>query len=240
MRIERYPPRPKRSRACGCAFIIAGLGLMLAVFAVFAVPMLPAIALRIAGFEPIAGTSQPMTAAAIPIIQTQAARPAVLLAAGGFGQMNLPASPNYRISAGQDESGADTVQITIGAENIHALCLQYTDFCGDQGHPFRRAKIALDHGAAMIVGEAFVELLNAWQAIELRLSLSPAKAIQIDSVGINGARYRLPDNELGQRIGEVQASANQMLRGLSVRTGGKTYPLFDIIITESQLVAVFR
>lgn len=240
MRIERYPPRPKRSRACGCAFIIAGLGVMLAIFAALAVPMLPAIALRIAGFEPVTSAGQPMTAAAVPIIQVQAARPAVILSAVGFGQMNLPASPSYSISAGQDESGADTVQITIRAEGIHALCSQYTDFCGDQGNPFRRAKIALESGAAVIIGEAFVELLNVWQAIELRLSLSPAKSIQIDSVGIDGIRYRLPDNELGRRIGEVQASANQMLRGLSVRTGGKTYSLFDIIITESQLVAVFR
>lgn len=240
MKIERYPPRPKRFRACNCAFIIAGLGIMLVVFAVFAAPMLPAIALRIAGFEPIASASQPLTAAAIPTVQTHATRSAVILSAVGFGQMNLPASPNYSISAGKDDRGAELVQITIGAENIHALCLQYTDFCGDQGNPFRRAKIALESGRAVIAGEAFVELLNVWQAIELRLSLSPANAIQIDSVGIDGARYRIPDNELGQRIGEVQASANQMLRGLSVRIDEKTYPLFDIIITASQLVAVFR
>lgn len=240
MKIERYPLRQRRFRACGCAFIIAGMGVMLVVFAVFAAPMLPAIALRIAGFEPIASAIQPVTAAAIPIVQTHAASPSVILSAAGFGQMNLPASPSYSISAGTDDSGADTVQITIGAENIRALCLQYTDFCGDRGNPFRRAKIALESGGAVIAGEAFVDVLNAWQAIELRLSLSPANAIQIDSVGIDGARYRIPDNELGRRIGEVQAGVNQMLKGLSAQTDGKTYPLFDIIITESQLVAVFR
>ena len=70
-----------------------------------------------------------------------------------------------------------------------------------------------------------MDILNAWQAIELHLSLSPASAIQIDTVTVNGARYRIPDNELGRRIREAQTSANQMLPGLSVQTNGRLISL---------------
>lgn len=241
MQIERYPSRPKRFRTCGCAFIMLGIGAVLAVFIVLAAPALPAIALRIAGFIPAESAPSPAAAAeAIPAIREAQAQSSILLSAAGLGQLTLPASPSYSIISGIDDSGADTVQIIIRAEHIRPLCLQYTDFCEAQGHPFRQADIRLDSGSLVIAGEAFVDILNAWQAIELRLSLSPANAIQIDSLTVNGARYRIPDNELGRRIGEAQASANQLLQGLSVQTDGKIYQLADIIITESQLVAVFR
>ena len=240
MQIERYPSRPKRFRACGCAFIMLGIGAVLAVFIVLAAPALPAIALRIAGFAPADSAPSPAAAAAIPAISEAQAQSSILLSAAGLGQLTLPASPSYSIIAGADDSGADTVQIIIRAEHIRPLCLQYTDFCEAQGHPFRQADIRLGNGSLVIAGEAFVDILNAWQAIELHLSLSPASAIQIDTVSVDGARYRIPDNELGRRIGEAQASANQVLQGLSVQTDGKTYQLADIIITESQLVAAFR
>lgn len=240
MQIERYPSRQRRFRSCGCAFIILGIGAVLAVFIVLALPALPAIALRVAGFVPAESAPNPAAAETIPAVRNAEARSSILLSAAGFGQLNLSASPNYRIITGTDDSGADMVQITIRAEHIRPLCLQYTDFCEERGHPFRRADITLGSGGLVIAGEAFVDILNAWQAIELRLSLSPANAIQIDSVSVNGARYRIPDNELGRRIGEALASANQMLQGLSVQTEGKTYQLADIIITESQLVAAFR
>ena len=240
MQIERYTSRQKRFRACGCAFIILGLGAVLAVFVVLAAPALPAIALRIAGFEPIESTRRPATAAAIPAVKAAEARPSILLSAAGFGQLNLPASPNYSIITATDGEGADFVQITIPEENIRTLCLQYTDFCGERGNPFRRATVAMGSGSIVIAGEVFVDLLNTWQAIELHLSLSPANAIQIDSVGIDGTRYRIPANELGQRIREVQADVSQMLQGLSVQAEGRTYQLADIIITEAQLVTAFR
>ena len=240
MQIERYPSRPKRFRTCGCAFIMLGIGAVLAVFIVLAAPALPAIALRVAGFAPAESAPSPAAAAAIPAIRDAQAQPSILLSAAGLGQLTLPASPSYSIISGIDDSGADTVQIIIRAEDIRPLCLQYTDFCEAQGHPFRQADIRLGNGSLVIAGEAFVDILNAWQAIELHLSLSPASAIQIDTVSVNGARYRIPDNELGRRIGEAQTGANQMLPGLSVQTDGKTYQLADIIITESQLVAAFR
>lgn len=236
MHIKRYSSRPRQFRACGCVGVIAGLGVFLAIFLLLAAPALPGIILRTAGFEPIANVQRPTaTADPIPVDAAAAVESSALLSAAGLGQLNLPPSSNYVITA-----GADIVRIIIQAESIDAVCFQFTEFCGDGGHPLRRAKIKLDSGSLVIAGEAFVELLNIWQAIELRVSLGVPNAIRIDSLGLDGIHYRIPENEWGRQIRELETSFNDMLSGLSLQVGGRSYLLFDIIISENQLAAAFR
>ena len=189
-----------------------------------------------AGFEPIANVQRPTsTANPIPVAAAAAVESSVLLSAAGLGQLNLPPSSNYVITA-----GAGTVRIIIQAESIAAVCFQFAEFCGDGGHPLRRAEIRLGNGRLVIVGEAFVEPLNIWQTIELRVSLATPNAIQIDSLGLDGIHYQIPENEWGRQIRAVEASFNDMLSGLSLQVDGRSYLLFDIIISENQLVAAFR
>ena len=219
---------------------MAGLGAVLTMFLLAAGPALSGIVLRVAGFEPIQATRPPPTAAPIPAVSGTVARSPLILAAAGLGQAELPASANYSVVTGVDAGGADVVHITIRAENVSAICQEHTDFCGDGGHPVRRAEIRLGNGGLVFGGEFFVEGLNIWQAIELRLSLRGAAVAQIDSLGIGGAAYGIPDNVWGQRIRELEAGLNQMLGGLSVQVGGRSYALVDVLISENQLVAAFR
>ena len=236
MQIKRYPPRPRQFRACGCVWVMAGLGVFLTILLLLAAPALPGVILRTAGFEPIANVQRPTAATnPIPAAAAAAVESSALLSAAGLGQLNLPPSSNYSITA-----GAGIVRIIIQAESIAAVCFQFAEFCGDGGHPLRRANIKLGSGSLVIAGEAFVELLNIWQTIELRVSLAAPNAIQIDSLGLDGIHYRIPENEWGRQIRQVEASFNDMLSGLSLQIGGQSYLLFDIIISENQLVAAFR
>lgn len=236
LQIKRYSPRPRQFRACGCVWVMAGLGVLLAILVLLAAPALPGIILRAAGFEPIANARRPTaTANPIPVAAAAAVRSSALLSAAGLGQLSLPPSSDYGITA-----GAGIVRIVIRAESIEAVCFQFTKFCGDGGHPLRRAEIKLGSGSLVIAGEAFVELLNIWQVIELQVSLGAANTIQIDSLGLDGIHYRIPENEWGRRIREVEASFNDILSGLSLQVGGQSYLLSDIIISENQLVAAFR
>ena len=236
MQIKRYSSRPRQFRACGCVGVMAGLGVLLAIFLLLAAPALPGVILRMAGFEPIANVQRPTsTANPIPVAAAAAVRSSALLSAAGLGQLNLPPSSNYVITA-----GADIIRIIIQAESIAAVCFQFAEFCGNSGHPLRRAEIKLDSGSLVIAGEAFVEPLNIWQTIELRVSLDAPNAIQIDSLGLDGIHYRIPENEWGQRIRELETSFNDILSRLSLQVDGRSYLLFDIIISENQLVAAFR
>ncbi len=235
MQIKRYSTRPRQFRACGCVGIMTGLGVLLAIFLLLAAPALPGVILRMAGFEPIANVQRPTAANPISVDAADAVESSALLSAAGLGQLNLPPSSNYVITA-----GADIIRIIIRAESIAAVCFQFAEFCGNSGHPLRRAKIKLGSGSLVIAGEAFVEPLNIWQTIELRVSLAAANAIQIDSLGLDGIHYRIPENEWGQRIRELETSFNDMLSGLSLQVDGRSYLLFDIIISENQLVAAFR
>ena len=235
MQIKRYSSRPRQFRACGCVGVMAGLGVLLAIFLLLAAPALPGVILRMAGFEPIANVQRPTTSNPISVDAADAVESSALLSAAGLGQLNLPPSSNYVITA-----GADIIRIIIQAESIAAVCFQFAEFCGNSGHPLRRAEIKLDSGSLVIAGEAFVEPLNIWQTIELRVSLDAPNAIQIDSLGLDGIHYRIPENEWGQRIRELETSFNDILSGLSLQVDGRSYLLFDIIISENQLVAAFR
>lgn len=214
---------------------MTGLGVLLAIFLLLAAPALPGVILRMAGFESIANVQRPTTSNPIPVDAAAAVESSALLSAAGLGQLNLPPSSNYVITA-----GADIIRIIIQAESIAVVCFQFAEFCGNSGHPLRRAEIKLNSGSLVIAGEAFVEPLNIWQTIELRVSLDAPNAIQIDSLGLDGIHYRIPENEWGQRIRELEASFNDILSGLSLQVGGRSYLLFDIIISENQLVAAFR
>lgn len=217
--------------------IIGSLSVILALVVILLVPMFSDIALRTAGFEPIKTTNTPTIATAIPISGAVEASATVRVSAGAFGQLDLSTDS---IEIGSDDAGAEVAQAVMRADDIQELCVQYTDYCGDKGKAFRRAKVTIGDSSMVIASEAFVDILNIWQPLELQLSLSADNAIQIDNVNIDGRYYSLPDNALGQNIQKALKTANQILKLLSVEAEGKTYQLFDIVITENQLVATFR
>lgn len=214
--------------------------MILALIIVLVAPALPALGLRIAGFQPLEQPLTLSTAEAIPIFDAPQNVSQAILSAGSYGQQTLNSSSAYTIQTGNDENGNTIAQITVSENGIAILCGQYSNVCSANGSPFRNANVNLENNRVTIAGEAFISSLNTWQPIAVIASLSPTNTVQIEAVDINGTLFGIPDGELGDRIRDIQVTANQAIRQLSLQSNGITYRLDNIIITETQLVATFR
>lgn len=203
-------------------------------------PALPAIGLRLAGFQPIEPAQNESTPEAIPAINAPQTASQITLSAGAYGQRTIPQSSAYTIQTGTSESGAAVAQITISENGIATICAQYTDVCSNNASPFRNVSVNLQHNRATLSGEAFITSLNTWQAVSVLVSLTPANTIQVEGVEVGGTLFAIPEGELGQRIRDLQSTANEAIHQLRVQANGNTYLLADVILTETQLVAIFR
>jgi len=241
LRIERYQSRGKRGMSgCGCGLIGVGMVVIIAVAFMMIAPAIPSIGLRLAGFEAIDSNTIQTTPESVPVIQNAQTTTTTTISAGGLGSRSLPASSAYRIQTGTADDGATVAQVTLSETGIMTLCNQYTDVCSTTASAFRNVTVDLGTGTAVIAGEAYISNLNTWQPISAIISLTPDNRIQVEGVNINGTLFAIPDNEIGQRIRDIQSTANQALAQLSIQTDRNTYQLSDIIVTESQLVAIFR
>lgn len=242
LKIERYSSQRNHrlSGGCGCGLIMVSLGIALIVGIALIAPALPAIGLRLAGFQPIEQPVHESTPEPIPVIIAPQTSSQMILSAGTFGQRTLPQSSAYTMQTGINEAGADVAQITIAESGISTVCAQYTQVCSESGNPFRNVTVNLQNNRATISGEAFISSLNTWQAVSVIVSLSETNTIQVEGVEVGGTLFAIPDGELGQRIRDVQSTANEAIRQLGVQTNGSSYSLSDIILTETQLVATFR
>lgn len=240
MRIERYATRPKNRSGCGCLLLLLGISTIFAIIMIVLLPAIPAIGLRLAGFQPIDQPITQATAESIPVINSAQNASQVIVSAGSYGQRTISASSAYTMQIGTDEAGAGIAQITLTESGLATLCNQYTDGCSSNGSPFRNASVNLQNGQTIISGDAFISSLNTWQSLSAIVSVTPNNTINVDGVEIGGTVFAIPDGELGQRIRDIQSTANQALQQLSVQSNGVTYRLSDITITETQLVATFR
>lgn len=241
MRIERYQSRPKRGLS-GCTFglIIASLLIFMVVVFVLIAPAFPLIAMRLAGFEPISANNAQVTAESAPVIQNAQSATNITLSAGGFGSAILPASSAYTVQTGTAEDGSTIAQVTISEGGIQTLCAQYTDTCSSTSSTFRNLDVDLGTSTATISGEAYIDALNTWQPISALASLTADNRLDVQGVNINGTLFAVPNNEIGERIYEVENTLNQALAQLSLQADGSTFNLADITINDAQLVATFR
>lgn len=240
MRIERYSTRQKNRSGCGCLLLLVGISTIITIIMIVLLPAIPAIGLRLAGFQPIDQPLTQATAESIPVINSAQNASQVIISAGSYGQRTISASSAYTMQIGTDAAGAAIAQVTLTESGLATLCNQYTDGCTNSGSAFRNASVNLQNGWAIISGDAFIGSLNTWQSLSVIVSVNTNNTVNVDGVEIGGTVFAIPDGELGQRIGDIQSTANQALQQLSVQSNGQTYRLSDIIITETQLVATFR
>lgn len=241
MQIERYQSRSRQGfSGCSCGLITIGGGIILAILVILIAPALPSFGLRLAGFQPI---EKPITSSIpepIPAINSAELASQMILSAGSLGQVTIRQSSAYTMQVGIDTNSNQLAQITTTENGILTICGQYTDLCTATGDQFRNVSVNLQNNMATVSGEAFIPNLNTWQPLSVIVSISATPEIVIHGVAVNGTLFAIPDGELGQRLNDIQANANQALRQLTLQASGDIYRLSDINITETQLVATFR
>ena len=196
--------------------------------------------MRIVGFEPV----EPRNIA--PLVDTGAApigavsQVQVTLQIAGSGQLQLPQLPRLSAEVGRDAQGNTIARLEFSEQELLALCQQVGDSCSERGNPIRNIRFRLDSAGIVVSGEAYVDVLGAWQDVELFLVLESENTLLVDSISIGGVPYKVPDNELGRQIRSAEASVNQILQQSSVRASGKSFRLSRLAISRNRLVAVLR
>ncbi len=220
--------------------IAAGLASLVLVAVVLLSPALPAIVLRVAGFEPIRRSDGPVTEEEIATLAKAAKGSPVTFITGDFGRLDLPPGTDLEVTVGDDASGARVLQIVFRDTDMLNLCLQFTGFCEDHGSPIRRAKISTADGLITISGEAFLDVINVWQAIDIHVAVDREDLLKIDSISLGDLRYKLPANALGKRIRHIEAALAHIVKQLQVESNGGLFSFVGFDLSTNRLVASFR
>ena len=220
--------------------IAAGLLSLVLLAVVMLSPALPTIVLRVIGFEPIPRTDVPVTEEAIATLANAAKGSPVTFITEDYGRLDLPTGTDLEVTVGDDASGARALQIAFRDTDMRNLCLQFTGFCQDHGSPIRRAKISIADGLITISGEALLDLINVWQAIEIHVGVDRDAVLQIDSISLAGLRYELPANALGNRIRHIEATIAHIVKQLQVESSGGLFSFAGFDLSDNRLVASFR
>ena len=203
------------------------------------VPAFPFIVFRIAGFQTVGQDHVPAASDDIPNILNPERSSAVTLHLRGYGAVEFPQEAIPAVLTGLDDRGAEIVQISLSSDDILALCRRHSNYCSEHGSPIRRGNIRLVDGQVVIEGETFIDFLNRWQVVQLDLQLGEDATFQFESIVLEGVRYSIPANALGNHLRDLQATVNQALPGFSARSGGTTYALASIGISGDRLVVTF-
>ena len=220
--------------------IAAGLTGLVLVAVVLLSPALPKILLRVAGFEPIRRIDAPVTEEAIATLSKAAKGSPVTFITQDFGRLDLPPGTDLEVTVGDDALGARVLQITFRDTDMLNLCLQFTGFCEDHGSPIRRAKISAADGLITISGEALLDVINVWQAIDIHVAVDREDLLKIDSISLGGQRYKLPANALGKRIRHIEAAVAHIVKQLQVESNGGLFSFAGFDLSANRLVASFR
>lgn len=243
MQVQRRSSKRHGARGCGIVLIATGLALLVLLGAVLLSPALPAIALRLFGFTAIQQTAAP----AAPAAPTAAATLAnavkgmpVEFISGDYGPLALPPSVEPQASVGQDAAGARALHVVLRDRDLQSLCLHFTGFCSDRGSPLRQAQVLVGGGRITVRGEAYLDLINRWQGIEITLEANSGNRLQIASISLGGTRYALPDNALGRRLRAFETEVARMLDQLQAASSDEVFSFAGFDLRDNQLIAIFR
>ncbi len=220
--------------------IAAGLVSLVLVAVVLLSPALPTLVMRVIGFEPIRRSDAPVTEEAIATLAKAAKGSPVSFITEDYGRLDLLPSTDLEVTVGDDALGARVLQIAFRDRDMLKLCLQFTEFCEDHGNPIRRAKISVAGGFITISGQAFLDLINVWAAIEIHVAVDKDDVLKIDSISLGDLRYELPANALGNRIRHIEAGLAQILKQLQVESSGGLFSFAGFHLSDNRLVASFR
>ena len=218
---------------------LSAVGILVSALAVL-LPSLPSIALRIAGFQPVGQSNSTVAGDDIPLIIESRRSNADSFHLDGNREYTLPTEVIPEFQIGLDETGAEIAQMFLGADDILALCQRYTNYCDDNGSPFRRGRAQVNGNELHIDGEAYINVLNRWQRVQLQLRVGADATIHFDSIALDGVRYSIPEHGLGGFLRDIQTRVNRALESMTVRRGDATYELASIGVSGDQLVVTFR
>ena len=238
--MNRHRSRNAQARACGCFVIFAGLLAIAFALGAIAIPALPSLVIRFAGFQPLNPATYAGSNDIPPAIITAESAGDIAFLLPAYGAVEIPADVTLDGRRGIDESGAEILQVWFGEQQIQALCVRFAEFCCATGAPVRKGQIQLSAGRIQVSGEAYVDLLNRWQPAQLVVDIAQDKWLNVSGIVLAGTSYSVPDNALGRIIREWQGTVNQALRGMSARHRGRSFVLSAIDITGETLVATFR
>ena len=240
MRVRRSTRRGVPLGLCGCLAAALVAIVILGIAAVIVFLKMPSLALLAAGFKPQGSTMQVFSGQANtpPIQLDNAVTPAqAVVNLGSSGTQELPAS---NVQTGTiNGSAAATVSFT--EDDLMALCRQRTTFCSDTNAQYRNVHVDLQPGGGIVYADVNVPELGLAQTIGVALRLN-ASHRQFDVMGVDmgGTLYGLPSGDLGQRVLDIAAKANELLQAASLDAGGGVYALSDIHIDANSITFVMQ
>lgn len=238
--MQRQSSKRRGARGCGIVLIATGLALLLLLGAILLSPALPAIALRLSGFTAIQQTAAPATPAAAATLANAVKGLSVTFISGDYGPLALPPSVEPQASVGQDTAGVRALHVALRDQDLQKLCLHFTGFCSDRGSPVRQAQVLVGGGRITVTGEAYLDLINRWQEIEIALEATTGNRLRIASISLGGTRYALPDNALGRRLRAFETEVARMLEQLQAASSGEVFSFAGFDLRDNQLSLIFR
>jgi hypothetical protein len=241
MKIERQSEKRRFTLpmvGCGCLALVLVGALSVAIMGVIFAPLVPNVALQLAGFEDV-GTSDTLFADAprtppTPLANPQPLSETLALAAAGYGQRTLDTrNPHYSVSL----SGRQ-MQIRFTDTSLNALCRQQTDFCAADGQQLRNAVIDTRNGGALITGAVYVPQVGIYQQAGVALQ-TVGNRVAVIGVEVNGRVYAVPDNELGNTVLELERALNDLLQNATLTANGTAYRLLDIHSDDEQVITTW-
>ncbi len=240
MRVKRSTRRGLPLGLCGCLAAAMVVVVVLGITTVVLFFNLPSLALLLAGFKPQGSTSQvfvgqPTTS---PVqLENPVTPPEAVVNLGSSGSQELPAS---NVQTGTI-NGSAAAAVSFTESDLMTLCHQRTTFCSDTNPQYKNVEVDLQPGGGVIYADVNVPQIGSTQRIGVALKLDPShRQFQVMGVDVDGTLYGLPTGDLGQRVLDVAAKANELLQQASLQAGSGEYNLSDIQIDANSITFVMQ
>ena len=240
MRIERQTRRSPSLFGCGCLImmscaIVAGVALLLVL------PVLPGLVIQVAGFESSGSTDDVFRANTPPppVVVEDAGPPPqqAFIDFGAYGTQSLNNNLyDYNIAI-----GSTTATVSFSEQALMAICQQQTTLCSSGNSQVRNAQVDLRPGGAVVYADVFIPQVAAWQRAGVVLSIDGSRRqLQVAGIDMNGQLFSTAADGLGATIAEIERTANDILRQLSLNAGGERYNLSEVRADDTTLTLILR
>jgi hypothetical protein len=157
-----------------------------------------------------------------------------------FGQYGTQ-SLNNNLYDYQIAVGRSTATVSFTEPALMAICLQRTTLCGSGNSQFRNAQVDLRPGGAVVYADVFIPQVASWQRAGVVLDLDGSRRqLTVAGIDMNGQLYTTSPDGLGVTIAEIERTANDILRQLSLNAGGERYNLAEVRVDDTMLTLILR
>lgn len=208
--------------------------------------LLPGLAARVVGLQPVGSTDGvfDQSARPTPALVMPAALPAsrVLIQAGSLGSQPLNVTqPGVAVALGGAASGqTDTLRVILDETALVSICQQYSSVCGPGDDLIRNVTFDLRPGGIIAAGDVLLPQTGIWQRVGVVFRLSGADMLTVMGVDIQGTLYTTPPGELAALVDEAERTVNEALRQLTIQAGGGVYALRELYVDDTYLTLLLR